>query len=109
MFLYISNVLIWPHVFGHACFMSIDVVITIAQKALISSMLIVAPVLVASFVVGVLMSFAQAIFQIHEYTFSFVPKLLAIFLSMIIFAPWMIGEIIKLSNTFLGEGYKFIQ
>ena len=89
--------------------MSLDIIITIAQKTLMSSMLIVAPVLAASFVVGVLMSLAQAIFQIHEYTFSFVPKLLAIFASMILFAPWMLNEIIKLSNTFLGEGYKYVQ
>ncbi|MBF0104140.1 MAG: flagellar biosynthetic protein FliQ [Deltaproteobacteria bacterium] len=89
--------------------MSIDLVMTIAQKAMYSAMLISAPVLVASFVVGVLMSLAQAIFQIHEYTFSFVPKLIAIFLSIILFAPWMLGEIIRLSNMFLGEGYKYIQ
>ncbi|OVE80823.1 EscS/YscS/HrcS family type III secretion system export apparatus protein [bacterium K02(2017)] len=89
--------------------MSIDLIITIAQKSLYSAMLIVAPILVASFVVGIMMSLAQAIFQIHEYTFSFVPKLIAIFLSMIVFAPWMLSELIKLSNTFLGEGYKYVQ
>ena len=89
--------------------MSIDLIITIAEKALYSTVVIVAPVMAASFVVGVLMSLAQAIFQIHEYTFSFVPKLIAIFISMILFAPWMLGEIIKLSNTFIGEGYKYIQ
>lgn len=89
--------------------MSIELVITIAQKALYSTLIIVGPVLLASFVVGVIMSFAQAIFQIHEYTFSFVPKLLAIFAAMIIFAPWMLNEIIRLSNTFLGEGYKYLQ
>lgn len=84
-------------------------VITIAQKAMYSTIIIVGPVLLASFIVGVFMSFAQAIFQIHEYTFSFVPKLLAIFFSLIMFAPWMLNEIIKISNLFLGEGYKYIQ
>ena len=46
---------------------------------ILGPMLVSAPVLLASFVVGIIMSFLQAIFQIHEYTFSFVPKLLAIF------------------------------
>lgn len=89
--------------------MSIDAIINIGQQAIYSTMMIVAPILIASFVVGVFMSFIQAIFQIHEFTFSFVPKLIAIFAALIMAAPWMLGEIIKVSNTFLGEGYKFIQ
>lgn len=89
--------------------MTIEVIITIAQKAMYSTIMIVGPVLLASFVVGIIMSFAQAIFQIHEYTFSFVPKLLAIFAALIFFAPFMLNEIIKISNTFFGESYKYLQ
>ncbi|MCP5464779.1 MAG: flagellar biosynthetic protein FliQ [Deltaproteobacteria bacterium] len=89
--------------------MSIDAVIDMVQNVIFTMLLIVSPILVASFVVGILMSFLQAIFQIHEFTFSFVPKLLAIFAAMIIAAPWMISHIIRLTNTFLGGGFQFIQ
>lgn len=89
--------------------MTIDDVIKIGQQAIFATLLIVSPILIASFVVGILMSFLQAIFQIHEYTFSFVPKLLAIFFAAILYGPWMLGEIVRLSNTFLGGGYTFVQ
>lgn len=89
--------------------MSIDDIIKIGQEAIFSTLLIVSPILLASFVVGVLMSFLQAIFQIHEYTFSFVPKLLAIFFAAILYGPWMLGQIVRLSNTYLGGGYYLVR
>lgn len=89
--------------------MDVDTIIHIGQQTVFSALTICAPILIASFVVGVFMSFIQAIFQIHEFTFSFVPKLLAIFVSMILYAPFMLSEIIRLSNTFFGEGFKFIK
>lgn len=89
--------------------MSIDAVIDIAQHTIWTMMLVVAPVMIASFVVGLVMSFLQAIFQIHEYTFSFVPKLVAILASMIIYAPWMMQKLMAFTTEFLGESHKYFQ
>lgn len=89
--------------------MDIASIISIGQQAIYGALVISAPILIASFVVGILMSFLQAVFQIHEQTFSFVPKLVAIFAAMIIYGPWMLGEFVKLCHSFLGETYFLIQ
>lgn len=89
--------------------MGIDAIVDIAQHTVFTMLLIVAPVMVASFVVGMLMSFLQAIFQIHEHTFAFVPKLVAILMSLIIYASWMMQKMVAFSEEFLGHFNKFVQ
>ncbi len=54
------------------------------------------PVLLVSLVVGLLVSLFQAITQIQEFTLTFVPKILAVFVCLFIFFPW----IAKLLMTF---------
>jgi flagellar biosynthetic protein FliQ len=47
------------------------------------------PMLMVSLVVGLLVSFFQAITQIQEFTLTFVPKILAVFAVIFIFMPWL--------------------
>lgn len=89
--------------------MNADTLVDIAKEAIYTMLLVVSPVMISSFVVGLLMSFLQAIFQIHEYTFSFVPKLLVIMLSLIIYASWMLQILAGFSRNFLGGFYRFVQ
>lgn len=53
-------------------------------------MLISAPLFVAALVTGLLISIFQAATQINESTLSFVPKLVIIFITLIVGGPWMI-------------------
>lgn len=66
-------------------------VLTLAQQALEMTVLISAPLLLTALVVGLLVSVLQAATQINEMTLSFIPKLLAMFVALIIAGPWMLA------------------
>jgi flagellar biosynthetic protein FliQ len=65
-------------------------VITLAQQALYTAVVLSAPMLLASLVVGLAVSILQAATQINELTLSFIPKLLAMIATLVIAGPWMI-------------------
>ena len=65
-------------------------VVEIGRQALEITLLVSAPLFIAALVTGLLVSIFQAATQINEATLSFVPKLLMIFLTLIVAGPWMI-------------------
>ncbi len=67
-------------------------IIDISRLAIFTLMKISAPILVLSLVVGLLISLFQALTQIQETTLSFVPKIMAVFLSLIIFMPYILDQ-----------------
>lgn len=75
--------------------MTIEFIIKIINQALMTTLIASAPALIAGMVVGLAVSIFQAISQIHEMTLTFIPKIIAIFLSLIIFGPWIIKVILK--------------
>lgn len=68
-----------------------EVVISILQKIFILILELSAPVLVVSVVVGLMVSIFQTITQIQESTLTFVPKIIAGVVTLIITLPWMVG------------------
>ena len=70
-------------------------ILDIGKEAIFLLLKIGAPVLLISLFVGLIISFFQALTQIQESTLSFVPKILAIFMALIIFMPYM-GQNLKL-------------
>lgn len=71
--------------------MTPESVLTLAQHALQVTLLMSAPPLLAALLTGLLVSIFQAATQINEMTLSFIPKLLAIFVVLVLFGPWMLG------------------
>jgi flagellar biosynthetic protein FliQ len=65
-------------------------VIEIGRQALEVALMISAPLFIAALATGLIVSIFQAATQINEATLSFVPKLIAIFLTLILAGPWMI-------------------
>ena len=65
-------------------------VVTIGQQALTVMLLLAAPMLLTSLVVGLIVSVLQAATQINEMTLSFIPKLVATMLALIVAGPWML-------------------
>lgn len=65
-------------------------VITLAQQALYVAVMLAAPMLLASLVIGLLVSILQAATQINEMTLTFIPKMLAMVAVLVIAGPWMI-------------------
>jgi len=65
-------------------------VIEIGRHALEVTLLVSAPLFIAALATGLIISIFQAATQINEATLSFVPKLVVIFLTMVVAGPWMI-------------------
>lgn len=65
-------------------------VIEIGRMAIETTLIISAPLFIAALAVGLLVSIFQAATQINEQTLTFVPKLLAVFTTMVIAGPWML-------------------
>jgi flagellar biosynthetic protein FliQ len=64
-------------------------VLDVAREAIMTLILVASPVMLVGLVVGVVISLLQAVTQIQEMTLAFVPKILAIFISLLIALPFM--------------------
>jgi flagellar biosynthetic protein FliQ len=69
--------------------MTPETVMTIGRQALELTLLVSAPLLLTALVIGLIVSIFQAATQINEMTLSFIPKLLGMFVVLIIAGPWM--------------------
>jgi flagellar biosynthetic protein FliQ len=69
-------------------------VITIGRQALELMLLVAAPMLLVALGVGLAVSFFQAITQLNEQTLTFLPKLVAVAVTMIVIGPWMVSTLV---------------
>ncbi len=74
--------------------MTIDVVIQIASRALYLIIKVSLPVLLVSLIVGLVISIFQTVTSIQEQTLTFVPKIVCVFVSLILLGNWMLTEIV---------------
>lgn len=72
--------------------MTIDTVVQIAQQALYTIIKTAAPLLLVSLVIGLIVSIFQTVTSIQEQTLTFVPKILGIFLTMMLLGHWMLNN-----------------
>lgn len=70
-------------------------VIDIGREALTIALTVATPLLAVALGVGLLISIFQATTQIQEQTLSFVPKIVAILISLILFGPWMLTTLVN--------------
>ncbi len=68
--------------------MTPDTVVAIVRQALELAMIAAGPLLLASLVMGLLVSVFQAATQINEMTLSFIPKLVVMFVVLVLIGPW---------------------
>ncbi len=77
-------------------------VITLIREALTVTLKVSMPILLAALIVGFIVGVLQTTTSIQEQTIAFVPKLIAIFLVIVIFAPWIIKTLTDYTrNIFL--------
>jgi len=74
--------------------MTPESVMTLGYEAMKLSLLLGAPLLLVALVTGLLISLFQAATQINEMTLSFIPKLLAVFATLVIAGPWMLDTVL---------------
>ena len=70
--------------------MTPETVVNLGQQALQIMLLVAAPMLLAALLTGLLVSIFQAATSINEQTLTFIPKLVVMFIVMILAGPWMI-------------------
>lgn len=70
--------------------MTPDTVMNMGRQAMEVMLMVSAPLLLVALAVGLIISIFQAATQINETTLSFIPKLVAIFITLIIAGPWML-------------------
>jgi flagellar biosynthetic protein FliQ len=73
---------------------SAEQVLDVAREAIFVLIRIGGPVMLVALVVGVLIALLQALTQMQEMTLSFVPKILAIFLTLVLTLPFMIATLV---------------
>ncbi|HXG22963.1 MAG TPA: flagellar biosynthesis protein FliQ [Chthonomonadales bacterium] len=70
-------------------------VLEVGRQCLLVTLQLALPILLFGLVAGVLVSIFQAVTQIQEFTLTFVPKLLAVILALVIFGPWMLSTLVN--------------
>jgi len=78
-------------------------VIVLGRQALELTLLLCAPMLGFSLIAGLAVSLAQAVTQIQDMTLTFVPKLLAVALALVIFFPWMLDHLLEFTTRIMGD------
>ena len=75
--------------------MSPEVVVGVARQAIQVTLLVSLPILGIGLVVGVLISLVQAATQIQEMTLTFVPKIISIFVGLLLLLPWIMSQLMS--------------
>ncbi len=70
--------------------MTHEAIIAVGQQATLMMLLVGGPLLLVSLAVGLIVSIFQAVTQVNEMTLTFVPKIIAIAVVLIILGPWML-------------------
>lgn len=83
--------------------MSVDFALMLAKEFLWTAILLSAPVLVLSMLVGLLISMIQVVTQIQEMSLTFVPKILTVALTLIAFGPWMLGLLTQFAKGLISN------
>lgn len=81
--------------------MTPDTVVALARQAIEVALFLSLPMLGVSLVVGVTISILQAATQIQEMTLTFVPKILAMFIALLIAFPWMMDKLVNFTRDLL--------
>lgn len=81
--------------------MTVDVVVDIGRRAAETMLLVASPMLGLSLMVGLMIGIFQAMTQINEATLTFVPKIIAIVVAILVFSPWMLDVMLSLMTSIL--------
>jgi flagellar biosynthesis protein FliQ len=88
--------------------MTPDSIMALAQSSIYLTILVLAPVLGVALAVGLIISIFQAITQIQEQTLAFAPKIIAVFVSLLFFGPWMLTHLVDYTRNILSNLTSFI-
>ncbi len=78
-------------------------VLEIGRDAVVVMLKISAPIMLISLIVGLIISLFQALTQIQEMTLTFVPKMLVVFVSLLLLAPFMLHTLIDFTERMMSR------
>jgi flagellar biosynthetic protein FliQ len=81
--------------------MTPETVMTIGRHALELTVLLAAPLLLVVLAVGLLVGIFQAATQINEMTLSFIPKLVAMAVTLLVAGPWMLSQLVSYTRELI--------
>jgi len=82
--------------------MNEEVAMSIGAEAIRTTLYIAGPLLLTAMFVGIIVSLLQAITQINESTLTFIPKMVAILIVLVVMAPWMLDVLEQYTTQILG-------
>lgn len=88
--------------------MNTQFIIGLAGQAVYTVLIVSAPMLGLGLLVGLLVSIFQATTHIQEQTLAFIPKIIAVFVAILIFGPWILNIMIDFTSRLLGNLADFI-
>jgi flagellar biosynthetic protein FliQ len=81
--------------------MTLDQAIDLMNKTFEMALIVGGPVIIITFIVGLLVSIFQAATQINEMTLTFIPKIVATLIAMIIFGSWIFRKLVDFTQELL--------
>ncbi len=72
--------------------MTPEYVVNICRQAIETTLMCAAPMLIVALVIGLIISIFQAATQINEQTMTFIPKIVGVFVTLLLFAPWILQK-----------------
>jgi len=78
-------------------------VLSLGREAIMVTLMVSAPMLAFGLVIGLVISILQAVTQIHEMTLTFIPKIVAVAVALLIFMPWMINLMVDFTTRLLSS------
>jgi flagellar biosynthetic protein FliQ len=75
--------------------------VTLVQQAMLTALIVSAPLLVVGMLVGLLIGLAQALTQVQDQTVSFVPKIVAMLAALVFCLPWLIQKMVEYSEVLI--------
>jgi len=83
--------------------MNTELVLNVSYEAFKMILLISMPMLLAGLLIGVAISIVQVMTQIQEMTLTFVPKIIVVFVAMMVCGPWMLRKLMDFTVNLISE------
>lgn len=85
-----------------------ETVIHLAEQGVLAILFISGPLLLLALIVGLIVSIFQATTQIQEQTLAFIPKIIAVFLGVVIFGRWMVTYMVQYATEIFSNLTRFV-
>jgi len=83
--------------------MTADLALQLMGELLVASLLVAGPILGISMLVGVVISVLQVVTQVQEMSLTFVPKIVAVIVTMIFLGPWILKKLVTFATGVIGN------